>query len=1092
MDNLNYKQFVEKLNIYIRKFYTYQLLRGFILFFVCSVLYISVLTLLEYFNYFDPKIKFILIVLTLLFFVIILGYLIIIPISKLLGYSKRISYYNVSDNLLKFYPGIGDKLINIIELANLNKENFSGSLIEASINQKINDLSVFDFNNTISFNSLKKILIFFGAVIFSISALFVAVPDFVTESAVRLVNYQQKFYKPAPFTFNLINDDFEIISGESVIVKVECEGNLLPDFLYINISGNKFLMSRSNNVYTYIIENLNSSVSVYFTDNKYFSEVYKFNVIHRPFLSSFSVEIIPPVYTNIEKRVVINAGDFSVPAGTLIKWKFNTVDTDSLILWFSDNIVINAERIDNSFVISKTILKNTEYNILISNSRLKEENGLLYKVKVLTDLYPEIKAVRIQDSVMFQRFHFKGNINDDYGFTKLNFNIKGEKGDTVINLPFTSFLLNQDFYYSVDFSRYNNLGNSLEYFFSVNDNDFINSFKKSVSETFNFKFPDYKEISEKESSDLKSLDELFKRSSELTKAIQNDFNNFKLKEINSKVSEFEKFQMVKDIMNKKNELDNVLDLIKQQNTDANNFLNSFSENKSEIIEKQQQIDELLKEVFNDELKNLFNEFNELAKQFDSKMFDKLTKDIDLGLDDLSKQLDNNLNLLKKMKIEQKIERIIAELIKLHDRELFAKESIIKNIKIKEFIFGEQKNFELLKELEKDYNSAVELNKELSKPMKIFKFDREFELIKNNYVSLVKEANNENIRKIQVEIDALITSYNELIFAMQQMLKANKSADNKENLDDLKQILKNLIKVSFRQENLFNSLLNTDFNNPKVGEIKLKQKNLQLQIIFVKDSLYALANRTAEITSMITSEMQILERSVNLTLENLEGGNIGTTRMQQQFAITSANNLALFLSEAIENIKKKQKESGEGDCDEPGEDGKGKPGLNSLKESQSSIKEQLQKMIDQMKKGDIGNLSKSIGQTLAQQEMMQQLINELMNSKSVGSGAKEQLKMVDQLLEQTKRDLLNKNITSDLINRQNLILSKLLDAEKSEVERDVEEKRESKTAKEILRTPEGYFELDKNKNIENELIRRNSNKLKNFYELKYNRFFNDLK
>jgi hypothetical protein len=280
----------------------------------------------------------------------------------------------------------------------------------------------------------------------------------------------------------------------------------------------------------------------------------------------------------------------------------------------------------------------------------------------------------------------------------------------------------------------------------------------------------------------------------------------------------------------------------------------------------------------------------------------------------------------------------------------------------------------------------------------------------------------------------------------------------------------------------------------VNELKIKQKNVGVQVNFLKDSLYAVSKRAPEISSIITKEMVNLESSVDNSFDNLENGNIGGALMYQQYGITAANNLSLFLSEAIENIKKQEEngQPGDGDCDKPG--GKGsKSGMKSLKDSQSSIKEQLQQMIDQMKKGDMGKLSKSIGQTIAQQEIMQQMIREMLNGKSVGSKAGEQLKAIDQLLEQSRKDLINKNINSELINRQNLILSKLLDAEKSEIERDFDEKRESKTAVDIKnRNPENYFEYKNKTKNENELIKPNSFKLRSFYDQKYNDFINQIK
>lgn len=387
-----------------------------------------------------------------------------------------------------------------------------------------------------------------------------------------------------------------------------------------------------------------------------------------------------------------------------------------------------------------------------------------------------------------------------------------------------------------------------------------------------------------------------------------------------------------------------------------------------------------------------------------------------------------------------------------------------------------------------------MNKSLDKPMNMLDFDREFSEIKENYQDIINNSEKGNKRKTSSGLEKNKNSLDQLAFAMDQMLKNAKGKQNKENIDDIRQILENLLTISFDQENVLGKFSKVDFNNPIVNELRVKQMNLGKQVEFVKDSLQALARRTPEVSSVINKEMLALESNTSSSLQVLEDGNLGSSRMYQQYSITAANNLALFLSEALENLKEQEKNSmpGDGDCDKPG--GKSsKPSLKSMKESQSSIKDQLQQMIDQMKKGEGGKMSKAIGQTLAQQEMMQQMIREMLNSGSVGSKAGEQLKIADLLLEQSRKDLINRNITSELIQRQNLILSKLLDAEKSEIERDKDDKRESKTALDVKKdNPEGYFEYNKQLNSDKELIKRNNYKLRSFYDQKYNNFLNQIK
>ena len=1088
----SYKQFVDKLNEYIRKYYCYQLIRGFILFGFLMIVYICFISLLEYFNYFNPKIKLTILIITIFITLFIFTYFLLIPLLKLSGKGKRLSYYDVSLYLKNTFPEIKDKLINVVELANENDLVYSKELKRASIDQKINELNVFKFSDAIRYKDLKLIFSLFFSVLLLVGLIFIFSPDFFTESSIRLIHFNQQFIKPAPYTFVLENKQLKFVTGESIELKLNCVGKNLPAMMYVNIGGNNFLMKYDGKSFRYTIENLNSSILVYFTDNQYISEVYNITVLNKPFISFFSVEIKPPSYTNLNTETFQNIGDFKIASGTQVKWVFTTVDTDSLYVELNDSSKILAIRINNLFEVSHIFYKDSEYKIAVKNAKLNSDNNLVYKIQIIPDLFPEIRVVQVRDSSDFKNFIFKGNIIDDYGFNQLDFTISSEGKDSIFKIPFTPFLLNQNFYYSFNFESVRKFGQSFKYYFSVYDNDIVNHFKRTISETFTFSFPDYKDIVSKENSELNSIDKLLQKSTSLTEEIQKDFRDFKMKQINSQISEWEKLQSVKDIMNKKTELENVLEQINQKNKEANKFLNSFSEEKSEIVKKQEQIEKLLDEVFSDELKKLFNEFNDLAKQFDSKQFDKLSKEMDSGLGDLSKQLDKNMQLLKRMKVEQKVERIIAELKKLSESEKSNLEKLVNRTDLIQTSELEKVNNSLFKNLISDYSNAMDYNKTLDKPLNLFGFDNEFSNISDNYKRVISDAENKNKRKTSSGIESNIKDMNQLVFAMDQMLKNNKQKQNSTNVEDLKQILKNLILLSFNQERVLNKLTSIDFNNPLVNDLKLIQKNIIGQVVFIKDSLYALSKRTPEISSVINKEMLALETNANFSFDNLEGSNIGGSRMYQQYGITAANNLSLFLSEALENIKNQQKSSGDGDCDKPG--GKGaKPGMKSLKDSQSSIKDQLQKMIDQMKTGDLGKLSKSIGQTLAQQEIMQQMIRDMLNGGSVGSKAKDQLKAIDQLLEQSRKDLINKKINNELINRQNLILSKLLDAEKSETERDFEDKRESKTAIEMKKSnPESYFEYKSKLKNEDEFIKRTNNKLKSFYDQKYNNFLNSIK
>ena len=558
----------------------------------------------------------------------------------------------------------------------------------------------------------------------------------------------------------------------------------------------------------------------------------------------------------------------------------------------------------------------------------------------------------------------------------------------------------------------------------------------------------------------------------------------------SNSSEWEKSQMVNDIVSKQNRLEKLYDQIKRDNENLNNYLNSFNNQNKEIIEKQKQIEELLEEVFTDELRKLMEEFNKLAEEFDSKKLNQLSQDLNLTYEDLQKQLDRNLEMLVKMKVEQKVQDVIDEINRLSKEQEKLAEDVLENKNYEKGLekSGEHKNE--LDQLESELNDALKTNNELKEPMNLDDFDEDFEEIDKSIENSKEQLNNKNRKKSGSSLKSTSEKLQNLAFGMQQMLNSNMQQQNMENIENLKQILSNLILLSFTQEEVLTDLQGINDKDPGLIQLNQKQKKIGDQSNIVKDSLYALAMRTPQITSMVNNELLTLEINLNKATEQMEEALFPNARVSQQFAITSANNLALMLNEALENLEKQMANAQPGDqqCENPGN---GKPGMGLMKETSENIKRQLEKMIQQMKSGKGQNMSKQMGESLVQHEMMQQMLRELINNGSVGSGAKDKLQHIDNMLEQNRKQLMNESISSEMIIRQNLITTRLLEAEKAEMEREFENKRESESADDFYSNPIKFFEYKEKDNFTIEYLNRNSHKLNNFYINKYKQYLNNI-
>ncbi|WP_163322716.1 DUF4175 family protein [Draconibacterium mangrovi] len=1086
----NFNILVNKLNAFRFKYGLYTLIRGAALVFVLLITLYTVFSVVEYYIYLSSFTRKVIFYGYLIFTGLLSTQFILIPFFRLLHILKPIDLKSSTKLIQKYFGEIKDKLLNIIELSDLNDNQYSRDLLIASIDQKIDELKVFDFNEAIEYKNIKVISIYLIFSVLITSGILLFNKSIFTESTNRLVHYNQEFVKPAPFSFQLTNESLKAKKGDSYTVKVIAEGDEIPQIVYINIEGNNYLMKTTETGnYEFEMASVINPVSFYFTDLNYKSESYTLQLLPKPGINSFTVNVIPPSYTLNESQLLENIGDLQVPCGTILKWEFSGIDVDSLALLFNDSIRANATQNEGLFEVEKRVYKSSNYNVYIRNKVTEEELALSYNIDVIPDIYPDIEVMRIEDSTRLTRFFFKGVIGDDYGFSSLKFHYNIAIEDTAISLPFSRNMADQEFYFSYDFNAIETEG-AISYYFSVSDNDIINGYKTTTSDSYTFVFPDKEELEANEQEQFENLEKMIAESQQLSKEIQNNLQNLQIKNMDTNISDWEKSQMVNDIVQKQNQLEKLYDKIKQDNKNLNNYLNSFNDNSEEIIEKQKQIEELLKEVFTDELQELMDEFNKLAEEFDSKKLNELTRDMNVTMDDLQKQLDRNLEMLKKFKVEQKLQEITDEMNEMAmEEENMAKEiSEKKNFEeINEKVSEHQEN---LKDLERRLNEALEMNKELDKPIGFDDFDEEFdELQKSTEESkenLEKKSRNKSSQSIQKTSEQMKNA----AFAMQQMLDLNSMQQNQENIQNLRQILDNLVLLSFNQEDILTGLSEIGAKDPRLTELNKEQKRIEDQSKIVRDSLYALAKRTPQISSMINNELVDMEINLKKSGQELEEALFPQARSSQQFVITATNNLALLLNESLEQLEKQMANAQPGDqqCENPGGMGSG---MQNLKESSESIKQQLQKMIEQMKNGNSQGLSQQLGQSLMQHEMMQQMLHDLMNNGQVGSQAQETLKKIDQMLEENRKELMNKSINAETIARQNLITTRLLEAEKAETEREFEDKRESESADEFYSNPVKFFEYKEKENFTLEYLNRNSNTLNNFYNKKYKDYLNKI-
>ena len=311
-------------------------------------------------------------------------------------------------------------------------------------------------------------------------------------------------------------------------------------------------------------------------------------------------------------------------------------------------------------------------------------------------------------------------------------------------------------------------------------------------------------------------------------------------------------------------------------------------------------------------------------------------------------------------------------------------------------------------------------------------------------------------------------------------------DMAEDAEQVRQLLKNLVKLSFNQEELVSDLNAIYIQDPKYQTIIARQNRIRDDFRNVEDSLRSMARRQLQVASAITKEVGEVNSNVSRSLSALLDmnqsfyGSYKNTNAARpmQYSMTSLNNLALVLAESLDQMQNQMRQNSQkkknGQCKNKGKSnsqcsnpGKNKPSPKSMRQMQQELNKQMEALKKQLEKdgkqkngrhqlGQQQTMSEEFAKMAAQQEMIRRMMQEYGQELKQGDAGNSKLaKEIDQLMrqmEQTETDLVNRTITQQTIQRQQQIMTRLLQHEKAEMEREKEERRESHEAGDLYSQP----------------------------------------
>jgi hypothetical protein len=481
-----------------------------------------------------------------------------------------------------------------------------------------------------------------------------------------------------------------------------------------------------------------------------------------------------------------------------------------------------------------------------------------------------------------------------------------------------------------------------------------------------------------------------------------------------------------------------------------------------------ELQKMMDELTSDEMKEALKKLQDMLKNLNRQQTQDAMQDFKMDEERFKKSIERTLNLLKRIQIEQKVDELLkrSEMMTEKQEEIQnqTNESDLSDESKKEQLNRQQE--QMTKDLEKFSEELEKLSEQMEEvsdmpeeDMK--KLQEEFEKQKSQQQSKeasqnIQQNQKQKAMQNQQQVQQNMSQMNEML---QQMQESMMQMNQMQTFTDMMRVLDNLINLSKQQEELKKESQNLEPGSSSFNENAQKQSSLQKNLDKILKQLSDISQKTFAITPEMGKSLGNAQREMMKSIQSLQNRNGSMSSLSQGEAMKSLNEAATLLKGSMEAMMQ----------------GGGQGGMMSLMQQLQQMSGQqmglnnMTQMLQQMQDKKLSPQQQAELQRLGQQqdlirkslEQLNKEAKEQGQSKSISSNLEEILKQMQEVI----TDMNTEKLNDQLVQKQERILSKLLDAQRSINERDFEKNRESNTARNILRESPAELNLSAEENID---------------------------
>ncbi len=1097
---------LQKLDRFIRRYYLNRLIKGALLFGSGFLVLFILFAGIEYFGYLDSTIRQLLFYSFLLFNGYVFVRYVLIPFFGIIRIGRRISPDQAAGLLSKYYPDkLNDQVTNVLQLKQyLDKNPENTALIMAAIDQKAKRVNVVPFHKAIPLKGNLRFVPYVLLPLLVVLGVYLMQPSVLFEPTKRILRYDTEFERPTPFVVDVVSST-EGFRHEDLEVVIQTRGEVVPSETFFRMDGVRHSMANpSSGKYAYTVRNLQEDKLFYIEAEGFTFGPFPINVYEKPAFTHFHIEADYPSYSGMQTEDFTNMGDLEVLYGSQIRWNFFTRATDQ-VSFFMEDQALDVEKIrDGEFAVQTQATESFDYTVFSVSEDRGKGDSLSYRVQVEEDAYPRIAVEEHRDDVMIAHLFYQGNIRDDFGFTGLRFfyrvmdQSQVNRGEEV---PFMDeaveidpYMRNQNFHYHFDMQSVDvEPGETVELYFEAYDNDPYQGPKSARSRVFSHYIPTEEEMIAEQQESEQQIQEGLREGKGQAGEARDQVEELRRQLLDSENVGWEQREMLQELVDKQQQMEERIREMAEEKQEQEARSEQFMESDDELKEKQEELQELFDETLSDEMKALFEELQQEMDQLSrDEIYEKLDQ-MDFEFQDMERSMERNIEMFRQFAMERMLQESIDRLENLQEAQEDLREQTIGEEKQDSLDQQQEELNQAYDEVRDKLEEFQEANQGLSRPHTLDDTGQiEEEVAESLQEALEGLQENDLSGAGQSQQDAR-GKMNKLSGALQRMQQRIFEEQLAEDARAIRMLLENLLKSSFDQETLINETKQANVNDPLFVDMIRDQRKIQRNMEMIEDSLVALAQRQMAIRSYVNREVAEVQHQMEEGIDHMINRRQHQAASRQQLVMTHINNLALMLNESLQEVQQQMANSeGTGDGSE-GESGS--PSFQNMRQMQEQMNQMLQDAREgqQPMPGETGeqmSMSEQMARMAARQEAIRnELRRKEQEMRNQGQEVNEELQELQRQMEQSELDMLRKELSSQTMERQQEILTRLLEHERAERQQEQEDRREGTTANDYeLSNPEEIFQYNRDREREVEMLRSLPPRLRSFFRQKVEMYF----